>query len=518
MRSGREGLISRARRVAALSTLLSAVSWRGATLSGQQIPAALQGLDAYVEHAMAEWKVPGLALAIVKGDQVVLAKGYGVRELDKPDRVNEGTLFAIGSATKAFTVTALGMLVDENKLRFDDPATKYLPTFQMFDPYANRETTVRDLVTHRTGVSGGDLLWASGEFDRDEIVRRVRFLAPTWSFRSRFDYSNVMFIAAGQVLAAAAAKSWDQVIHERILGPLQMFASTTTIRDLPVGGNIASPHDPTDGVPRVIPWRNMDNTAAAGGINSSARDMSSWLRFQLSHGAFQGRRLVSTGFIAEMQTPQTIIRREGAWGDMSPDASFMAYGMGWIMSDYHGRKLLQHGGGIDGMSAMVGLLPEEELGIVVLSNLNGNQMPAALMLRIFDAYLGRPPVDWSARYLEQSRLSNQAAAAQEQQLEARRFAGTQPTLPLSAYVGTYRSEMVGDAQVSLEGGKLRLRYGTQFDGLLDHVQFDAFQAAWKNPARGKDFVNFTVDAQRHAAELDLYLWVTTNFKRVGAQP
>ncbi|MFN0177777.1 MAG: serine hydrolase [Gemmatimonadales bacterium] len=483
------------------------------TAAPQAAPFA--GFDRYVEQAMAAWKVPGLAAAVVANGKVVLSRGYGVREVGKPDRVDDHTIFAIGSATKAFTVAALGLLVDEGKLGLDDPVRRHLLGFELADPIANQAVTVRDLVTHRTGVGGGDLLWASGGFDRHEIVRRIRHVPATWGFRTRFDYSNIMFIAAGEVLAAAAGKSWDEVVGDRLFLPLGMTRSNTTVRALGAMANVATPHDPTDASPRSVPWRNMDNTVAGGGINSSVADMAKWLQLHLAGGAANGRQLLSAAFVKEMQLPQTIIPREGSWEAMAPEAHFLAYGLGWIISDRHGKAMLQHGGGIDGMSAMVGLMPELGVGIVVLSNLNGNQLPASLMRRVFDAYQGVPATDWSEWYLARVRQAEAEGAAATAAMNAKRVAGTSPTLELARYVGTYRHDAWGDAVVTLENGKLALRYGTEFVGELEHVQHDAFRANWRNPARGRDYLNFTIDVTRQAAALDLYLWVTAHFTKVG---
>lgn len=479
-------------------------------------PAPLTGLDRYIDQAIATWKVPGLAIAVVADGKVVLSRGYGVRELGKPELVDDQTIFAIGSATKAFTVAALGMLADSGTLSLDDPVRRRLAGFELHDPIANHAVTIRDLVTHRTGVAGGDLLWASGGFDRAEIARRVRFLPPAWGFRTTFDYSNVMFIAAGEALATAAQASWDDVVRERILKPLGMTRSHTTIRTLAGLANVATPHDPTPTAPRPIRWRNMDNTVAGGGINSSVADMARWLQLHLAGGTANGRRLLSEPFIKSMQQPETIIRREGSWASMTPEAHFMAYGMGWFVSDFRGKVMLQHGGGIDGMSAMVGMMPELGVGIVVLTNLNGNQLPASLMHRVFDAYLGAPATDWSEWYLAKVREAEAAGAAHSSALEARRISGTRHTLELAKYAGTYRHEAWGDAVVGFDNGKLTLQYGTEFIGELEHVQFDSFRAKWNNPARGTDYLNFTIDVGRQAAGLDLYLWVTAHFTRAAA--
>ncbi|MEZ4585731.1 MAG: serine hydrolase [Gemmatimonadales bacterium] len=469
--------------------------------------------ERYVRAGMEAWEVPGLAVAVVRGDEITFMGGFGLRELGKPDRVDVHTRFAIGSITKTFTATLVGMLADDGLLDIDRSVSEALPGFVLRDPYVTREVTLRDLLSHRTGVAGGDLLWASGDLTRDEIVHRLRFLPQTWSLRSRFDYSNVMVIAAGQAVAAVSGRSWDEVVRQRLLGPLGMTESVTSVRDLPAIRNVATPHDPASTGPIPVPWRNMDNTAASGGINSSIHDMARWVRFQLTNGVWDGRPLVSRGYVDEMRRPQTLIRREGAWARMSPDAHFMAYGLGWIMSDHAGRLLLQHGGGIDGMSAMMGLMPEEGIGVVVLSNLNGNQLPAALMLRAIDQALGLPDTDWSARFLEETRQAIAAAEQAERSSLPPTSGATTPSLPIEGYAGTYRDETLGSAVVSVEGGKLMFRYGTQFRGELEHVSHDVFRAHWENPARGTNYVSFTLDALRNAASVDLHLWVTAHFER-----
>jgi CubicO group peptidase (beta-lactamase class C family)/enterochelin esterase-like enzyme len=477
-------------------------------------PAAPAGLDQYIEQSMKEWHIPGLALAVVKDGKVVIAKGYGIREMGRPEPVTANTLFAIGSATKSFTATVAGILVERGRLDLDARATKCLAGLELADPYLTREVTVRDLMTHRTGVAGGDVLWASGDFDRDEIVRRIRYVPAIRGLRSRFDYSNIMFIAAGQAIAAAGGADLDTLFRREILDPLGMTATTTSVRSFPRGGDIATPHDPRPEGPLPVAWRNMDNTLAGGGINSNAAEMARWLQFQLGKGQLDGRRLVSEEFIEATRTPETVIHRDGPWASMTPDAHFMPYGLGWFLSDYHGYQMLRHGGGIDGMSAMVGLMPELGVGIMVLTNLNGNLLPGALMHRVFDAYLGRPATDWSERART---MVTEAQAAEDAAMQQRLkgvVAGPAPTLPLAQYVGTYRHPAWGDLTITLDGGALVARYGTQLEGPLEHVQYDTFRAHWRNPARGTDYLNFTIDAMRQAAKADLYLWVTASFDRV----
>ena len=241
-------------------------------------PNTLEGLDAAVEQALQDWQMPGLALAIVKDDAVVLSKGYGVRELGQSVPVDERTVFAIGSVTKAFTAAALGMLVDEGKIGWDDPVTAHLPDFQLYDPYVTREITLRDLLTHRSGLPRGDLIWIGSDFDRAEILRRVRYLPPRWSFRSHYGYQNILYLAAGQVVAAATGRSWDAFIRERIFAPLGMIDSSTSVTALADAGNVAAPHADVDGQIGPVPYRNIDCIAPAGAINANVVEMTQWIR------------------------------------------------------------------------------------------------------------------------------------------------------------------------------------------------------------------------------------------------
>ena len=463
----------------------------------------LAGFDQYVTKAMQDWKVPALAIAVVKNDSIVLMKGYGTRTMGTSQPVDEHTMFAIGSSSKAFTATLVAMLVDEGKMRWDAPATTYLPDLQMYDPYVSRELTVRDLLTHRSGLSRGDLMWYATDYDRDEILRRVRFLKPTWSMRSRFGYQNIMYLAAGQAASHAAGRPWDQLVRERIFQPLGMTESNTSIRDLAGNGNVATPHSDVNDTLRIVPWHNIDNIGPAGSINSNVSDMIKWVRFQLAQGKVAGKTLVSPSALGETHTAQMVIRVGADAKAVNPYTHLEAYGMGWFLQDYRGRELDQHGGNIDGMSAMVALMPEEKIGLVVLTNANGSPMPTIAMNRVLDALLGEPARDWSAAYRTQyDKLVAQGKEAEQKRL-AQRAVGTKPSLALDRYAGIYSDSMYGDAKVRYENGALRMSYGTMFDGQLEHWHYDTFRAVWKNAALGKSFVTFALDADGKVKNLDL---------------
>jgi CubicO group peptidase (beta-lactamase class C family) len=456
---------------------------------------------------MPKWGIPGLAIAVVKNGEVVYVEGFGVRDVRSGEPVDENTIFAIGSASKAFTAAAVADLVDKKLLEWDDPVTKYLPGFRVYDPYVTRELTVRDLLSHRSGLLRGDQLWFATELSREEILERVRFQEPTSSFRSQFGYNNNMFLAAGQVVLAETGKTWDEYLREEFFTPLQMERSTTSTLPLSSMQNVAQPHQEIDGEVRAIEWRNIDNIAPAGSINSSAREMTNWLKLQLAKGDFEGREILSEKAIAEMREPHTLIRRTGGWELMTPGSNFMAYGLGWFLNDYRGRKIVHHGGNIDGMHALVAMLPEEELGLVVLTNHNPNFATYALMYRIFDAYLDAPQQDWSRRLLAASDSLRALGRAQERRMEEARVAGTSPSLPLDGYVGSYEDAVHGQVAVAAENGGLVLRWGPRQVADLEHWHYDTFRAAWRDPGFlrifGNTIVTFTLDPQGRPGKLEI---------------
>jgi CubicO group peptidase (beta-lactamase class C family) len=479
--------------------------------------APLQGFDEYVNKALKDWEVPGVGVAIVKNDKVVLAKGYGVRKLGDLTPVDDRTIFAIGSSSKAFTAAALAMLVDEGKIKWDDPVTKHLPGFELYDPYASKEMTVRDLLCHRSGLDRGDLMWYGSDYGRDEIIRRARFLKPSWSFRSQFGYQNIMYLTAGQIIQAVTGKSWDDFIKERFFKPLGMAASSASVNDLKASDNVATPHGKIDDKVMAIPWRNIDNIAPAGSINSNVAEMTAWVRLQLSDGEFAGQRLLSSGAIKETQKSHTVVPYEVPWSLLFPDAHFLNYGLGWFLSDYRGRKVVEHGGNIDGMSALVAFIPEEKLGLVVLTNLSGSEMRTALKLRIFDAFLGGEAKDWSAIHLKTMKGFEAQGKAAEKKQNDERVKGTKPSLALDKYAGTYQDEMYGDVKVEQdESGKLVVRYNRAFTGDLEHWHYDTFQAAWRDRTLGKSLLTFTLNAQGKVEAVKIQNMA--DFKRAPDKP
>ncbi len=477
--------------VVCLFGLLFAVQHSALTQQTQKEP--IKGLDAYITKALKDWEVPGLAIAIVKDDKVVYAKGYGVQKLGESTPVNERTIFAIGSTTKAMTVACLGMLVDEGKLSWDDPATKHLKGFQLYDPYVTRELSVRDLVTHRSGLERADLLWYSSPYSREEILFRIRYLKPAWSFRSRYGYQNILYLAAGQIIPELTGKSWDELIQERLFKPLGMTSTTTSTRQLEGMSNVATPHAIIDQKVQPIRWVNIDNVAPAGSVNSNVLDMAQWIRLNLNEGVLDGKRLLSKEVVEEMQTPQTIIRLDSLTKALRPSTHFAAYGLGWVLNDYLGRKIVSHGGAIHGMRARVLLVPEEKLGIVTLINSTRDAVQNGIIFWILDSYLNVKPRDWSAEYLKNQKLAEERASAARKKREEERVKNTRPSLTQDQYLGTYRNEMYGDVTISEQNGKLLMRFYPGMEGELEHWHHDTFRVIWHDRTRGDEFVTFTLN-------------------------
>jgi CubicO group peptidase (beta-lactamase class C family) len=486
-------------------TLLALGCWLGNPTGTSAQVAPLSGLDEFISRVMETWKAPGIALAVVKGDSVILAKGYGVKELSKGEPLDERSLFAVASTSKAFTAAALGMLVDQGLISWDDKVIDHLPEFQLFDPYVTREFTIRDLLSHRGGLPRGDRLWYGSPFDRDEVLRRVRYLEPAWSFRSHYGYQNIMFLTAGELIEAVTGVSWDDLLAQGIFQPLGMTTTTTTrgITELP---NVATPHVMMEGEVTPIGWRDFDNVGGAGAVNSSAWEMAQWIRLQLGGGVYEGRRVISDSVMKEMHTPQTVIRMSETTERLFPETHFQAYGMGWSLQDYRGRKVVRHGGSLDGMRTHVGLIPEEDLGVVVITNLNNSWIPQVVLYHIFDAYLGPRDKDWND-VIYQVQLESEAESKERlTREEDARVEDTEPSLPLDAFVGVYADILYGEAEITLENGALRLSVGPSFLGTLEHWHFDTFRARWDDSQLGRAWVEFRLDRAGKVEEVDIQGW------------
>jgi CubicO group peptidase (beta-lactamase class C family) len=456
-------------------------------------------IDAIMHDALKAWQVPGAALAIVKNDSVIFLKGFGVAEVGERKPVTPDTVFAIGSCSKSFTSCALGMLVDENKVNWDEPVRLHVPFFRLADPLADANVTLRDLLCHRTGVGSHDLLWYRAPWSLEEMIRKVGRLPLAHSFRSAFEYQTVLYATAGYAAGAAAKTSWGDLVQRRLFEPLDMTNTTvtTTAAAIRQSSHLATPHRRgRDGKLEVMPWYAITEPNPAGSINSSARDLSKWIQFQLGDGTHKGKRLVSAASLAETHTSQFALRLDGGTRAMHPDTLQLSYAMGWVVLDHRGHLLYMHGGAIDGFRAQFTLVPDAKLGFVLLNNLEGSMMNLAVSNTLIDHFFGHPAKDWNAYYGDLVRGEQEERAAAEKAFQARRHRGTKPSRELAAYVGTYDDPAYGTARVTLADGKLTWQWSS-FRCPLEHYHFDTFTALHEHLVRAQ--VVFTLDADGEVA-------------------
>jgi CubicO group peptidase (beta-lactamase class C family) len=437
----------------------------------------LDGFDAFVEQALKDWKVPGLALAVVKGDQVILLKGYGFRDAEKQLPVTPQTLFAIGSITKSFTVTTLGMLMDEGKLDWDEPVRNVFPKFKMFDPVLTEQMTVRDLITHRSGLPRHDLVWYTSDFTREDLVRRLQYLEPNKPLRSTFQYNNLMFMTAGYIAGQLNGTTWEDAVRARILGPLGMTGTNFSELATQNSGDFGQPYrkgsDLKADVKRIPFDEQCPDTCAlgpAGEINSNVTDMSKYVLFHMNQGAAGGKQLLSSNNSVQMQVPQMSIAGAPAF----PELSENSYGMGFFLSAYRGHKEVDHGGNIDGFSAELGFLPAEKIGVVVLTNEDGTPLPGIIAYNVFDRMLGLEQVPWSKRFLELELKGKQGEQEAKDKGYAPHKTGTRPSHDLKDYAGEYANPGYGLVTITPDGDGFKLTLNKIDRGLV-HYHYDVFQ-------------------------------------------
>jgi CubicO group peptidase (beta-lactamase class C family) len=481
-------------------TLGIIASQAGAALTPKP-PAAPPGLDAEAARIMKALEVPGMAVAVVKDGQVVVVKGYGVRKLGEPAAVDARTLFGIASNTKVFTATALGLLVEEGKLAWDVPVINYLPGFAMYDPFVTREITVRDLLVHRSGLGlgAGDLLfWPPSTYSRKEIVRRLRYIKPATSFRSAYAYDNLLYSVAGEVIEAVSGKVWEDFVTERILAKVGMTWSNVRHSAAAEGGNVAATHARIDGAVRVVKPSANDNTNPAGGINSCAEDMAKWMLVLLGRGQLaDGTRLYSERTYRELTTLVTPMPNPAPAPELAAlKANFNGYALGLHVKDYRGLKVVTHTGGLAGYVSQVWLVPEAGLGITVLTNQEADEAFAALTLFIADCYLKAPKTDWLDAYLKIKARNDARTAEVVKNAAAARDANSRPSLALEKYAGTYADAWYGDIAITLEGGKLIMRFtkSPALVGDLEPWQHDTFLVRWRDrELRADAYVTFALN-------------------------
>ncbi len=469
----------------------------------------LDKLDQYIGEAMADWQVPGLSIAIVSNDSIVFARGYGVKEYGKPGKVDENTIFSIASITKGFTSTALAMLDDAEKIDWDDPVRKYLPEFSFYNSWVSDEIRIRDLLCHRSGLEtfSGDLTWFETDYSREELVYRIRYLEPAYGFRYRFGYSNLMYLAAGEIIPRAGNMSWDDYIDSSILQPLGMdrtFLRQVDFRDEP---NIAMPHhvDLLDDHTYVLPFLKLEQIAPALGMSSSVMDIASWIRFQLHMGNWNDTQLVSPENLWETREMHTVRPLDMGSSRVWPSRHFTGYGLGWELFDYHGWKVIGHEGGTDGMLSRLVIVPQENFGFIILTN-SISALPVGLEYFILDQYYQGQSYDWSSIYLRNSKFILGNIRQEWEAYLANADRTLDPSKDIEEYTGVYSCDLYGDVNVSLESETLVLDFlpSARLIGDLEPFSKDTFLINLRDmPFLPQGTVKFHLDGDGKVSGLEV---------------
>ncbi len=482
-----------------------------APLASAAVPTELQRLDATVERVRSQFDIPGIAVAVVKDGQIVFERGYGVRELGKPAPVEADTLFAIASNTKAFTATSLNLLAEQGKLKMDDRVIDHLPSFRMSDPYVTGEMRIRDLLSHRSGLSlgAGDLLfWPTTNYSNAEVVQRLGKVPLKAGFRDRYAYDNILYAVAQQVIEQVSGQSYADFLQQHIFTPVGMAGTRFNADHLKPGDKAATGHAKFDFTElRTVAPLTWSNNAGAGGVYSSVHDMARWMNVQLAQGKLENGTALfspkSQQAMWQMITPQ-VVPEPSVPALAVARPNFAGYGEGWSLSDYRGQKLVWHTGGWPGMVSRVTLVPEQKLGIVVLTNQEVGAAFNAVTMDVLDAYLKAPATDWVAAYAAAVAKAQDKADEGWAAHQAARDPKSTPSLPLARYAGTYRDPWYGEVFVEQRAGTLRLRFGktAQLVGTMEHWQHDTFIVRWDDRSLNADaFANFSLDPDGKVREV-----------------
>lgn len=454
----------------------------------------IQEFETYLIKGMNDWEVPGMAVTVVKDGKVLLARGYGVRELGKPDLVTAHTLFACASTTKAMVAACMGMLVDEGKAGWDDPVYKHLPEFQLYDPYVTRELRIRDLFIHNSGVGNADFLWSVMNIPTEEVLYKMRNVQPSYSLRASFIYQNIFYVAAGEIIKNLSGKPWNEFIRERLFQPLGMSRTVPLLREV-TDRNQTKPHFKINETVTVIEHTSADQVGAAGSVWSCADDMSKWVLCMLDSSKYVGGRLLTAKTWTELFKPQTLVPASQFYPTARlTKPNWTTYGLGWFQHDYKGRKVNFHTGSLAGAVALHAQLPEEKLGIYVFGNFDHAELRHALMYKAFDLFALGGTRDWSAEFLALYRGIEAEAKEKEKEFESKRLEGTKPTLPLDEYAGKYLSPVFGELIITREGDRLTAVANNFLKATFSHWHYDTFRGWFDKKWYGKTNLIFSLGA------------------------
>ncbi len=441
----------------------------------------LTGFDELVKEVMTDWQVPGMGIGIVKDGKVILAKGYGFRDMAKKLPVDKNTLFAIGSCTKAFTAAGVAQAVDDRQLDFDKPVISYFPSFKMYDDYTTQHITFRDMLSHRSGLPRHDFAWYGANKSREDLFNALQYLEPNADFRTTWQYQNIMFMTAGYLIGQQYNQTWEEFIENHIFEPLDMNNSNFSIKTSQKSDNHALPYQLTDEKVEEMDFRNIDAIGPAGSINSTINDMNNWLMMHLNKGQFKDKIIISEGNFQQMHQPQMIMP-----GAMSDEIYYRSYGMGWMLTSYRGNFRSEHGGNIDGFSANVGFLPRAGIGVVILTNMNGTSAPSIIRNSIFDRLLGIERIDWNKKLKDGRDKSKKVAKELDNDNDPLRKNNTVPSHPIVDYVGDFEHPAYGKIEIKAVDNNLIMDIrGKEIE--LEHYHYDIYRVKSASIFKGKKF-------------------------------
>ncbi len=442
----------------------------------------LQGFAEFIEEKRAAWHVPGIAVAIVKDDEVIFSQGFGQRNVEDDLPVTPETIFAIGSSSKAFTATSAAIAVEDGKLEWDKPVRDYLPHFKMKDDFASEHMTVRDLLCHRSGLPRHDLAWYNSPATREQLIERVRYLEPSRDFRTYLQYQNLMYMTAGYLTGFVEESTWEDVVRERIFKPLGMTHSQFSVDESQQTDNYAMPYNEKDDKVFKTEFRNITTVGPAGSINSNLIDMIEWVKLQLNKGKVGEQTVFSEETANQLHSPQ-MIAADPLW-EMVFGVKLISYGLGWFINPYHDQVMLHHGGNVDGFSALISFMPGINAGVVVLTNLDHTSLPHVIVHTLYDRLLGAEEKDWHSHFKDFRDKMMAAAKEAQSKSEESRIQGTQPSHALDAYVGEYENPGYGILSVTQSGEETLQSSYNNISARLEHYHYDVF-----------DLVNDLLDAR-----------------------
>lgn len=474
-----------------LLLLLNMVNPSPVQAQSQTLP-DLNELDRYIEKAVEDFNLTGLTIAIVRDTSIIFKGAYGLKDADKNIKMDTGALFNIASCSKAFTGACMAALVHDKKIKWDDKVIDYIPDFQLKDPYITRKLNMVDILSHRTGLGTfyGDLLWYETDYSDQEIIKRMRHLPITNDFRSQYGYQNNMFIIAGEIHRLVTGQTWSDFVYKRIFQPLGMSESRTCKTDLRPGQNLAYPHIKGE---KIVPSFVRPHPAAS--IFSNVEELSAWMIMLNNQGKYRGKKVFSPEVVRQLFTSRTLLRTS-MFMQMN-GSNFYTYGLGWFMFDHYGKKVVEHGGGMPGYISKVTLVPEEKLGIAILTN-DMTGLPTALRYKILDFFFSDRDTDWAEQFLVYKKQAEDREQSKVEEAEKSRIKGTSPSLDLEQYTGMYEDVMYGPAEIVLTGGKLHLTLlpaKEMFTSRMDHWQLDTFRVRFRDKFLPDGYIAFSLNSK-----------------------